>query len=48
MLVMDWIARTFSLISKINIIEELNVGHFIISQSIFDGLEKYYKKVLEK
>ena len=35
--------KNVSLISKINFIEELNVGHFIISQSIFDGLENTIK-----
>ena len=39
--------KNVSLISKINIIEELNVGHFIISQSIFDGLENTIKKFRE-
>ncbi len=31
-------------ISSINIIEELNVGHFLVSNSIFDGLEKTINK----
>jgi len=30
---------------KIKEIEELNIGHFIISQAVFDGLEKVVKKM---
>ncbi len=36
--------KNVSNISKILIINELNVGHFIISQSIFEGLEKTIQK----
>ena len=38
-------------ISKINDISEFNIGHFIISESIFNGLEKTiikFKKIINK
>ena len=38
-------------ISKINDISEFNIGHFIISESIFDGLKKViikFKKIINK
>ena len=38
------------ILSKINGITELNIGHFLIRQSIFDGLPKViknFKKILK-
>ena len=34
--------KTASLISKINTISEFNIGHFIISESIFIGIDKCF------
>ena len=36
--------KSTSIISKINEISEFNIGHFIISESIFHGLKKTIKK----
>ena len=36
--------KTAHMISKIKYISELNIGHFIISESIFVGLKKTIKK----
>ena len=36
--------KTTSLLSKIKYIEEFNIGHFIIGESIFAGLNKIIKK----
>jgi pyridoxine 5-phosphate synthase len=36
--------KTTSLLSKIKDIEEFNIGHFIIGESIFAGLNKIIKK----
>lgn len=37
--------NTAKIISQIPNIKELNIGHFIIGESIFDGLEKVIKKM---
>jgi len=37
--------ETAKIISQIPQIIELNIGHFIIGESIFDGLEKVIKKM---
>jgi pyridoxine 5-phosphate synthase len=37
--------ETAKIISKIPQIVELNIGHFIIGEAIFDGLEKVIKKM---
>ena len=42
---------TAKLISKIKYITELNIGHFIVAESVFVGLEnsiKMFKKILKK
>jgi len=36
--------RTAKILSKINEIEEFNIGHFIIGESIFDGFKHTIKK----
>jgi pyridoxine 5-phosphate synthase len=36
--------KTTSLLSRINEIEEFNIGHFIIGESMFDGLKIIIKK----
>ena len=36
--------KTAKILSKINEIEEFNIGHFIISESIFDGFKYTIKK----
>ena len=36
--------KTTAILSKINIIEEFNIGHFIIGESIFHGLKKTIKR----
>ena len=36
--------KTAHMISKIKFISELNIGHFIIAESIFIGLKKTIKK----
>ena len=36
--------KTTKLLSKINQINEFNIGHFIIGESIFHGLPKIIKK----
>ena len=40
MLVMDLTYKSAYNISKIKNISELNIGHFIISESLFIGLKK--------
>ena len=39
--------ETAAKIAKIEQIIELNIGHFIIGEAIFDGLEKVIKKMKE-
>ena len=42
--------KTTKILSKINEIQEFNIGHFIIGESIFFGLEKTirkFKKILK-
>tara|TARA_B100000029_G_C17485281_1_gene927004 strand:+ start:518 stop:1243 length:726 start_codon:yes stop_codon:yes gene_type:complete len=39
--------KSASIISKINEISEFNIGHFIISESIFHGLKKTVKKFIK-
>tara|TARA_B100001029_G_scaffold168028_1_gene161724 strand:+ start:553 stop:1269 length:717 start_codon:yes stop_codon:yes gene_type:complete len=36
--------KTCEILSKINVIKEFNIGHFIIGESIFFGLKKVIKK----
>jgi len=40
--------KTTKILTKIIDIEEYNIGHFIIGESIFDGLSKVIKKLLER
>jgi len=43
--------KTTKLLTKINEIEEFNIGHFLIGESLFDGLPKVikkFKKILSK
>ena len=43
--------KTTKLLTKIIDIEEYNIGHFIIGESIFDGLSKViknFKKIIKK
>ena len=35
--------KTTKVLSKIKEIKEFNIGHFIIGESIFDGLKKVIK-----
>ena len=44
MLVMDLIIRQQKYYAKIKEIEEFNIGHFIIGESIFFGLSSVIKK----
>lgn len=44
MLVMDLIIKQQKILSKIKEIEEFNIGHFIIGESIFIGLSSVIKK----
>ena len=37
--------KTTRILSRIKYIEEFNVGHFLIGESIFDGLKKVLKKI---
>ncbi len=37
--------KTTKILSKIREIKEFNIGHFIIGESIFDGLKKVIKKI---
>ena len=37
--------ETAEVISRINVLKELNIGHFIIGESIFFGLSKTIKKI---
>ena len=39
--------KTAKVLSKINEIEEFNIGHFIIGESIFDGLKYTIKKFIK-
>ena len=42
--------KTTKLLTKINEIEEFNIGHFLIGESIFNGLSKVirkFKKILK-
>ena len=36
--------RTTKLLTKIKSIKEFNIGHYIIGESIFDGIKKVIKK----
>ena len=36
--------KSTTILSKIKEIEEFNIGHFIIGESIFDGMKKVIKK----
>jgi pyridoxine 5-phosphate synthase len=36
---------TAKILNKINLIKEFNIGHFIISESIFDGFKKVIQKI---
>ena len=40
--------KTTKILSKINEIKEFNIGHFIIGESIFDGLKSVIKKIKKK
>ncbi len=40
--------KTTKILSKINEIKEFNIGHFIIGESIFDGLKNVIKKIKKK
>ena len=43
--------KTTKILSKINEIEEFNIGHFLIGESIFYGIEKVikkFKKIIKK
>ena len=51
MLVMDLDYKTTKILTKIKEIEEFNIGHFIIGESIFIGLSnviKKFKKIIKK
>ncbi len=37
--------KTTKILSKINYIKEFNIGHFIIGESVFNGLNKVIKKI---
>ena len=37
--------KTTKILSKVNKIEEFNIGHFIIGESIFFGLKNVLKKI---
>jgi len=39
--------KTAKIVSKINEIEEFNIGHFIIGESIFNGLKSTVKKFIK-
>ena len=39
--------KTTKVLSKISEIKEFNIGHFIIGEAIFDGLEKVIGKMRE-
>jgi len=39
--------KSIKVLNKINEIEEFNIGHFIIGQSIFDGFKKVIKKFIK-
>ena len=39
--------KSIKVLNKINEIEEFNIGHFIIGQSIFDGFEMVIKKFIK-
>ena len=40
--------KTTKILSKISEIKEFNIGHFIIGESIFDGLKSVIKKIRKK
>ena len=40
----DCIDQMSKILSKVKEIEEFNIGHFIIGESIFDGFKKVIKK----
>ena len=43
--------KTTKILTKINQIEEFNIGHYLIGESIFFGLSKViknFKKILKK
>ena len=40
--------KTTKILSKINEIKEFNIGHFIIGESIFDGITSVIKKIKKK
>ena len=43
--------KTTKFLSKINEIEEFNIGHFLIGESIFEGLPnviKRFKSIIKK
>ena len=40
--------KTTKILSKISEIKEFNIGHFIIGESIFDGLKSVIKKIKKK
>ena len=37
--------KTTRILSNLKYIEEFNIGHFLIGESIFDGLKKVVKKI---
>ena len=37
--------KTTRILSSLKYIEEFNIGHFLIGESIFDGLKKVVKKI---
>ena len=39
--------KTTKILNKIKEIKEFNIGHFIIGESIFDGLKKVVKKFIK-
>ena len=39
--------NSIKILNKINEIEEFNIGHFIIGQSIFDGFKMVIKKFIK-
>ena len=50
MLVMGLITKQLKLLSRINEIEEFNIGHYLIGESVFFGLSKViknFKKVIK-
>ena len=39
--------KSIKVLSKIKEIEEFNIGHFIIGESVFDGLKRVIKKFIK-